>query len=403
MERSEYINILKQGVEIWNEWRLKNPKLIPNLEKITKNKLILRSASLRGIDLRYSDLRNSDLSGIDLRYSNLRSVKLKGSDLSDSDLRGADLSNSDLSNSDLSGIYLSDVDLRDSNLRSADLSNANLSDANLINANLRGVDLSDANLSDTNFNSVILGQTLFFHTNLKDALNLDKIRHTSQSSLDSKSIQKVWKLPIKFLRGVGLSDYEIKALNLLNPEINDTQVVDLTDKIYHLRSSGVIQYYSCFISYSHTDKEFAKKLNDNLQERGIRIWLDEHQLLPGENIIDGVDRGIKVYDKVILICSKSSLNSWWVDNEIDKAIEKEKQLWRKNKKKTNAIIPIDIDGFIRNGNWDDGKKNQITNRVIESFEGWKNPGFNFSERLDRIIKALVPGKISKKPDPIPKI
>ena len=41
-----------------------------------------------------------------------------------------------------------------------------------------------------------------------------------------------------------------------------------------------IEFYSCFISYSHADASFARRLHDALQGRGIRCWLDEHQLLP---------------------------------------------------------------------------------------------------------------------------
>jgi hypothetical protein len=33
-----------------------------------------------------------------------------------------------------------------------------------------------------------------------------------------------------------------------------------------------IEFYSCFISYSHDDKSFARRLHDQLQMRGIRCW-----------------------------------------------------------------------------------------------------------------------------------
>ena len=72
-----------------------------------------------------------------------------------------------------------------------------------------------------------------------------------------------------------------------------------------------IEFYCCFISYSHEDNLFARRLLDALQGRGIRCWLDEKQMLPGDDIYEQVDRGIRSWDKVLLCCSEHSLASWW--------------------------------------------------------------------------------------------
>ena len=49
--------------------------------------------------------------------------------------------------------------------------------------------------------------------------------------------------------------------------------------------------FDAFISYSHEDKVFARELHGHLQARGIRCWLDEKQLLPGDNIYGKVEEG----------------------------------------------------------------------------------------------------------------
>jgi len=67
-----------------------------------------------------------------------------------------------------------------------------------------------------------------------------------------------------------------------------------------------IEFYSCFISYAHHDKLFARRLHDALQGRGVRCWLDEKQMLPGDDIYEQVDRGIRLWDKVLLCCSRHS-------------------------------------------------------------------------------------------------
>jgi hypothetical protein len=38
---------------------------------------------------------------------------------------------------------------------------------------------------------------------------------------------------------------------------------------------------------------------------GIRCWLDERQLLRGDNMHEGVDRGSRLWDKVLLCASRS--------------------------------------------------------------------------------------------------
>src|SRR6185295_5538661 len=134
-----------------------------------------------------------------------------------------------------------------------------------------------------------------------------------------------------------------------------------------LLNVGPIQFYSCFISYSHADKAFARRLHDKLQGQGIRCWLDEKQLLPGDDLHDAVDRGIRLWDKVLLCCSEASLTSWWVDNEIATALEKEQQLSKQRTRKVQAIIPLNLDGYLFSNCWKSGYRSQIRRRLASDF------------------------------------
>ena len=78
--------------------------------------------------------------------------------------------------------------------------------------------------------------------------------------------------------------------------------------------------------------------------RGIRCWLDEHQLLPGDDMHDQIDRGIKLWDKVLLCCSKASLPIWWVNYEIENAFVKEQTLMKERGAQTLTLIPLNLDG-----------------------------------------------------------
>ena len=59
----------------------------------------------------------------------------------------------------------------------------------------------------------------------------------------------------------------------------------IPENFIQYKSSSIrdgIEFYSCFISYGSEDKAFAGMLHDTLQGKGIRCWLDEYQIQPGD-------------------------------------------------------------------------------------------------------------------------
>lgn len=149
-----------------------------------------------------------------------------------------------------------------------------------------------------------------------------------------------------------------------------------------------VQFYSCFISYGHEDKALAQLLHDRLQGKGIRCWLDEHQLLPGDDLHDGIDQGIRLWDKVLLCASKSSLTSWWVDSEINRAFKKEAQIMKERRKKVLSLIPLNLDGHLFSLDYRSGKQSEIASRVAANFVGWENDLTLFDSEPEKVIRAL---------------
>jgi uncharacterized protein YjbI with pentapeptide repeats len=410
MANEEHLSLLKQGVESWNAWRLANTGVRPDLTgadlsraDLTEADLSganLSSANLRRADLSRANLNGADLGNVDLRDARLRAAQLvgvplvnanlSGAQLEGTNLTGANLSSAALISANLTGASFDAANLNGANLITADLflsafggaqlvkaklSEANLTSVNLIDANLSQATLDRATLRDcvlnrTNFTGTRIVETIMVNLDLSTCIGLDSIDHRGPSSLGIDSIiRSKGQIPKTFLRGIGLPDEWI-------------------DYIPSLVGDG-IQFYSCFISYSSADKAFAIRLHDALQSNGIRCWLDEKQLLPGDDISRELERGIHVYDKFLLCASENSLTSWWVEGEIQTCLEKEQKLQKERGKSVLKVIPLNLDGYMFTDQWDLGVfAKKITSRVAADFRGWDKPGFNFNEQVARVIKAL---------------
>jgi hypothetical protein len=334
MANPEHVEIVRQGSEAIEAFRKANPAVRLNLSSAK-----LSHAILAGLDLGVSFFMNADLSHADLSHTNLSHAELNDANLSHARLVGARLNS------------------------------ANLSDADLSDAELQGADLFDTILNRTQMRHVRLWSTTFCNVDLSDVHGLDSAKHLGPCTVgvDTLFLSK-GRIPEQFLRGCGVPEDLITYL----PSFAGT----------------AFDYFSCFISHNKADKQFARQLHDRLQGKGIRCWLDEKQLNPGDDLYHEIDRGIRVWDKVLLCASKDSLASGWVDDEITIALEKEKELLKTTKRNLLKIIPLDLDGFMFSDEWQSGYRAMIRKRVAADFTKWKSDADEFERQFERVVRAL---------------
>ena len=268
----------------------------------------LSSANLQGAYLQDAMLRGADLQGACLRQANLLNAELLGADLRGTDFRAALLQGTDLWRANLHGADLQGAELGKAELRFADLREVNFQHTNLRYASLHGTDVTGANFSDA-----VMASTSISGVDLSHAKGLDSVRHVEPSAIGADTLEAT-------ARGLGLApSRRDQVFTFLNAAGVTDPVLDSFAEMIR----NPIEFYSCFISYSHADKSFARRLHDQLQARGIRRWLDEHQMKVGDKILPGILDAIRIQDKVLLCCSAKSLQSKWVAKEIETALQRE--------------------------------------------------------------------------------
>lgn len=328
----------KKGVEAWNNWRLANPKIRPDLCEVNLNE----------IDLRNIDLHDASLIGVNLSRTDLRNAFLRGANLLQ-----ANLSQANLSGTNLSGAILDRVQFRRTNLCGADLSGAEAEETIFM----------EASLSETEFSNCVMGWTWLANINLSGCKGLERVRHHNPSIVSIDTIYRSGgNIPEVFLRKAGVPEPFIVHMKSL------------------VAAMSPIEFYSCFISYSSKDQEFAERLYADLQSMGVRCWFAPEDLKIGDKLRPAFDEAIRVHDKLMVLLSKNSVGSPWVEKEVETAFEKERQQSR------TVLFPIRLDEAVMETDQAWAADIRRT-RHIGDFRDWKNHD-SYRKALDRLLRDL---------------
>lgn len=332
MANARHIAVLRKGAAHWNRWRAKHPETLPDLSK----------ADLSGLNLSVTEpetLPNEIESTRWYRYPGINFSR-------------ADLSHALLARSELYG-----ADFGEAQLRQADLCQAFLHQATFAGATLRRTKLSEARLIGARFEKTLmtrtemwgcqLAATRFLDVDLSAVEGLSTCVHEAPSYIGIDTIYRSGgQIDHVFLKACGVPASFVDYIpSLVSPET-------------------AIQFYSCFISYSTIDQEFAGKLHRDLAKVGIRSWLASEDMKIGDRIRTRIDDAIRTYDKLLLVLSDASLNSQWVEQEVEGALAKERR------EKTLALFPVRLDDsvFEQISGWPAYLRNS---RHIGDFTMWK--------------------------------
>jgi hypothetical protein len=355
MANEEQLAILKQGVDVWNKWRLENPRA--------------------AIDLRKAGLVETILEGANLREADLALANLNKANLSEAILSEADFSEASLNGANLRGANLVNADFRFTDLRMTDFRKANLYGANLWKA-----DLSQANLIESNFSTAEIFATIFANSDLSQALGLEGVVHKGPSTISINTIAlSKGKIPEAFLRGCGLSDWETEEIKLYNPDLSNEEINKILYRMYDLRATQAIQISPLFISYSHGDASFVDRVEKQLNKKGIRFWRDIHDMKAGR-METQIDKAISQNRNVLLVLSENSLKSDWVEHEVRMARGLEKEIGR------DVLCPVALDDSWKESPWPKRVMEQIMEYNILDFSAWKD-----DVKFEGMFRKLIDG------------
>lgn len=263
------------------------------------------------------------------------------------------------------------MDFRRSVLRGAALDSINFSRANLQGADLSYADLIltnffDANLEEANLTNAMIGWTIFGNNDLSSVVGLDTVQHVFTSTIGTDTVYRSrGRIPDAFLIGAGVPQ-------------------TLIDSTRHLAGEPA-EFYKCFISFAENDDEFSKRLYGDLQKASVPCWRWKEDARWGEPLMRAIDEAIQIYEKVIIICSEHSLNSPPVIRELERALQKEDALARRNEP-NDVLLPIRLDDYVLN-DWEHYRKADVTAKHLGDFRRWQEPD-HYAAALERLVRDL---------------
>ncbi len=364
MTKDEMANLLRTDVKAWNRWR-------SDLLDLSPSGASNENIDLSGVNLSGAKLPRAMLNGVNLVGANLDRAHLSMADLTHASLAHASLVGAVLINAELAYCTLHGANLERANFGSANLKYAFLGGASLKEADLRYAILERTVLTGANLTGATISGTLFADMDLRGVKGLESAHHILPSTIGVDTIYR--------------SEGEISQSFLRDTGVPEGLIIQISSLI---GAQDGIQFYSCFISYSHKDEAFAERLFSKMRDAKLRVWYAPEEMKGGQKLHEQIETAIRVYDKLLVVLSDASLSSEWVKTEIRNARRAEKVT---GKRKLFPVRLVDMETIQA---WscfdaDTGKDLGVELReyFIPDFREWKNHD-KFESSFKRLLRDL---------------
>jgi len=378
------VALVKRGEAAIKEWRREHPRERLNLSGADLSWADLSRASLSRADLSDSDVHDADLREACLDGAILIRANLLGANLFAASVRGADLVAADLRRANLSEANLSGANVAGANLLAASLRRSNVSGANLSGAGLTAAVLYAVVLDAADFSQAECGRTTFADCDLSSARGLEAAHHVLPSNIGVDTL-------VRTLQGAG--GHFSPSQRTFFEEAGVPK--PLLDYLPSVLESHPIQFFSCFISYGTPDEAFADRLYQDVKARGVSCWKYDEDALVGHGVAANIDQAIVLHDKVVVVCSESSLQRPWVLREIERALQREDNLIRRQAAApgleidTGVLVPVRLDDYVLT-RWEQPRKADVVAKHIGDFRGWDKDEKNYKRGMQQLLRTLDP-------------
>ena len=139
------------------------------------------------------------------------------------------------------------------------------------------------------------------------------------------------------------------------------------------------KFPNLFISYNHQDAIFVDELEKYMAANGVYFWRDSRDAPVGR--LDKIVLHEMENRVVLLVFSEKSVDSDWVEFEVQNARKLEKV------QKRDVLCPITLDTAWKTADWSPILMNQIRKYHILNFSEWKNE-VTMERQFEKLLNGL---------------